>query len=433
MRMYDIIEKKRNGGELTDEEIRFFINGFTDGSIPDYQASALMMAVYFKCMTQRETVTLTEAMEKSGDTVDLSRFGSLSADKHSTGGVGDKTSLIVTPIVASLGAKVAKMSGRGLGHTGGTVDKLESIKGYKTTLTRDEFLKQVDEIGLALIGQSGNLTPADKKLYALRDVTATVDSIPLITSSIMSKKLAAGSHNIVLDVKCGSGAFMKTPEDAETLANEMVKIGKACSRNIAAVITDMDTPLGANIGNSLEVIEAVEVLKGNIDNDLKEVSVVLAGELISLVFGIDTDEAKKRVNEAIDSGKAYEKMKQWIACQGGDTACLEDYSLFPQASVKHEIIANTDGYISNMNTEKIGIASVVLGAGRASKEDSVDYSAGIVLGKKTGDYVKAGDVLATLYTNNKQSLEAARNMYLEALSFSDIKPEAKPLIYKVIR
>jgi len=431
--MYDIIEKKRNGGELSDEEIRFFIKGFTDGSIPDYQASALMMAVYFKGMTERETVTLTEAMEKSGDTVDLSRFGSLSADKHSTGGVGDKTSLIVTPVVASLGAKVAKMSGRGLGHTGGTVDKLESIKGYKTTLTREEFLKQVDEIGLALIGQSGNLTPADKKLYALRDVTATVDSIQLITSSIMSKKLAAGSHNIVLDVKCGSGAFMKTPGDAEALATEMVKIGKACSRNIAAVITDMDTPLGTNIGNSLEVIEAVEVLKGNIDNDLKEVSIVLAGELISLVFGIDTDEAKKRVNEAIDSGKAYEKMKQWIAYQGGDTACLEDYSLFPQASFKHEIIGNTDGYISNMNTEKIGIASVVLGAGRASKEDSIDCSAGIVLGKKTGDYVNAGDVLATLYTNDEQSLEAARNMYLEALSFSDIKPEAKPLVYKIVR
>ena len=433
MRMYDIIEKKRNGGELTDEEIRFFINGFTDGTIPDYQASALMMAIWFKGMTERETVTLTEAMEKSGDTVDLSRYGTLSADKHSTGGVGDKTSLIVTPIVASLGAKIAKMSGRGLGHTGGTVDKLESIDGYKTTLTGEEFLNQVDEIGLALIGQSGNLTPADKKLYALRDVTATVDSIPLITSSIMSKKLAAGSHNIVLDVKCGSGAFMKTPEDAETLATEMVKIGKACGRNIAAVITDMDTPLGTNIGNSLEVIEAVKVLKGEVDNDLKAVCIVLATELTSLVFGIDTAEAEKRVNEALSSGKAFEKMKQWIAAQGGNAACLDDFSLLPQAGIKYEIKSPSDGFIASMNTEKIGISSVILGAGRASKNDSIDYSAGIVISCKTGDYVKKGDLLATFYTNDSGSLEAAENTYLEALTFSPEKPSAKPLVYTVIR
>ncbi|MDO4846903.1 MAG: pyrimidine-nucleoside phosphorylase [Clostridiaceae bacterium] len=433
MRMYDIIEKKRNGGELTDEEIRFFINGFTDGTIPDYQASALMMAVWFKGMTERETVTLTEAMEKSGDTVDLSRYGSLSADKHSTGGVGDKTSLIVTPIVASLGAKIAKMSGRGLGHTGGTVDKLESIDGYKTTLTGEEFLNQVDEIGLAVIGQSGNLTPADKKLYALRDVTATVDSIPLITSSIMSKKLAAGSHNIVLDVKCGSGAFMKTPDDAETLATEMVKIGKACGRNIAAVITDMDTPLGTNIGNSLEVIEAVRVLKGEVDNDLKTVCIVLATELTSLVFGIDTAEAEKRVNEALSSGKAFEKMKQWITAQGGNAACLEDFSLFKQPKYSYDISAEKDGYISSMNTEKIGISSVILGAGRESKEDSIDFAAGIVLKKKTGDAVKKGDVLATLYTDREGSIANAEKMFLEALSISDTAPAPKPLVYKIIR
>lgn len=433
MRMYDIIEKKRNGGELTDEEIRFFINGFTDGTVPDYQASALMMAVWFNGMTERETVTLTEAMEKSGDTVDLSRYGSLSADKHSTGGVGDKTSLIVTPIVASLGAKIAKMSGRGLGHTGGTVDKLESIDGYKTTLTGEEFLNQVDEIGLAVIGQSGNLTPADKKLYALRDVTATVDSIPLITSSIMSKKLAAGSHNIVLDVKCGSGAFMKTPDDAETLATEMVKIGKACGRNIAAVITDMDTPLGTNIGNSLEVIEAVRVLKGEVDNDLKAVCIVLATELTSLVFGIDTAEAERRVNEALSSGKAFEKMKQWIAAQGGNAACLDDFSLFKQPKYSYDISAEKDGYISSMNTEKIGISSVVLGAGRESKEDSIDFSAGIVLNKKTGDAVKKGDVLATLYTDREGSIGNAEKMFLEALSISDTAPAPKPLVYKIIR
>lgn len=433
MRMYDIIEKKRNGGELTDEEIRFFINGFTDGTIPDYQASALMMAVWFKGMTERETVTLTEAMEKSGDTVDLSRYGSLSADKHSTGGVGDKTSLIVTPTVASLGAKIAKMSGRGLGHTGGTVDKLESIDGYKTTLTGEEFLNQVDEIGLAVIGQSGNLTPADKKLYALRDVTATVDSIPLITSSIMSKKLAAGSHNIVLDVKCGSGAFMKTPDDAETLATEMVKIGKACGRNIAAVITDMDTPLGTNIGNSLEVVEAVRVLKGEVDNDLKAVCIVLATELTSLVFGIDTAEAERRVNEALSSGKAFEKMKQWIAAQGGNAACLEEFSLFKQPKYSYDISSEKDGYISSMNTEKIGISSVILGAGRESKEDSIDFAAGIVLKKKTGDAVKKGDVLATLYTDREGSIGNAEKMFLEALSISDTAPAPKPLVYKIIR
>ena len=433
MRMYDIIEKKRNGGELSDGEIRFFVDGFTDGSIPDYQASALAMAIWFNGMTERETVTLTEAMEHSGDTVDLSCFGNLSADKHSTGGVGDKTSLIVTPVLASLGAKVAKMSGRGLGHTGGTVDKLESIKGYRTTLTREEFLKQVDEIGLALIGQSGNLTPADKKLYALRDVTATVDSIPLITSSIMSKKLAAGSHNIVLDVKCGSGAFMKTPEDAETLATEMVKIGKSCSRNIAAVITDMDTPLGTNIGNSLEVIEAVRVLKGEVDNDLKEVSVVLAAQLASLTFGITYDEAERRVNEAITNGKAYEKMKQWIAAQGGDTACLDDFLLFPQAGVKYDVPCPVDGFISHTDTEKIGIAGVVLGAGRATKEDVIDYSAGIVLHRKTGDSVKRGEALATLYTNNEAAIKNAEEMFLGALEFSQTAPERKPLVYKIIR
>ena len=318
MRMYDIIEKKRNGHELNENEIRFFIKGFTEGTIPDYQASALMMAIYFQGMTEKETVCLTDAMAKSGDTVDLSRFGTLSVDKHSTGGVGDKTSLIVGPIVASLGGKVSKMSGRGLGHTGGTVDKLESITGYNTTLTNEEFLNQVENVGVAIIGQSGNLTPADKKLYALRDVTATVDSIPLITSSIMSKKLAAGSHNIVLDVKAGSGAFMKTLDDAEALAEQMVKIGKSCNRNIAAVITDMNSPLGNAIGNSLEVIEAVKVLKGEVKNDLYEVSVQLATLMLSLCFGWSEAEAEEKVISAIENGSAFSKMKEWIKAQGGD-------------------------------------------------------------------------------------------------------------------
>lgn len=433
MRMYDIIEKKRNGKELSKEEIEFFIKGYTNGSIPDYQASAFCMAVYFKGMTENETVLLTEAMANSGDTVDLSMFGTLSADKHSTGGVGDKTSLIVAPIVASLGGKVTKMSGRGLGHTGGTVDKLESIPGYKTTLSGDEFISQVEKVGMAIIGQSGNLTPADKKLYALRDVTATVDSIPLIVSSIMSKKIAAGSHNIVLDVKCGSGAFMKTLEDAEILANEMVKIGKGCGRNTAALITDMDRPLGSAVGNSLEVIEAVQVLKGELDNDLKEVCVSLASELISLVLSVSHCEALTMVNNALNSGKAFEKMKEWISAQGGDVSFIENTDKFPKAEYVYDVLADSDGYISSMDTEKIGLASVILGAGRENKEALIDFSAGIMLYKKTGDKIFKGEKLATLFTNNKISLEDAEKMYRSALFVSSVNPERKPLIYKVIR
>lgn len=433
MRMYDIIENKRNGKELTEDEIKFFIDGYTDGSIPDYQASAFCMAVYFKGMTEKETVILTEAMANSGDTVDLSMFGNLSADKHSTGGVGDKTSLIVAPIVASLGGKVTKMSGRGLGHTGGTVDKLESIPGYNTILSREEFIAQVDKIGMVIIGQSGNLTPADKKLYALRDVTATVDSIPLIVSSIMSKKIAAGSHNIVLDVKCGSGAFMKTIEDAEILANEMVKIGKGCGRNIAALITDMDTPLGSAVGNSLEVIEAVKVLKGELDNDLKEVSAALAAEMISLIYSVSQSEALQRVNEALESGKAFNKMKEWISAQGGNTACIDNTGLFGNAEFSFDVLSETDGYITAMDTEKIGLTSVILGAGRASKEDSIDFSAGIMIFKKTGDRIRKGEKIASLFTNSKGSVSDAEKMYISALSVSDMKPESKPLIYKIIR
>lgn len=433
MRMYDIIENKRNGRELSKEEINFFVKGYTDGSIPDYQASAFCMAVYFKGMTEKETVILTEAMANSGDTVDLSMFGNFSADKHSTGGVGDKTSLIVAPIVAALGGKVTKMSGRGLGHTGGTVDKLESITGYKTTLSQEEFISQIEKVGMAIIGQSGNLTPADKKLYALRDVTATVDSIPLIVSSIMSKKIAAGSHNIVLDVKCGSGAFMKTLEQAEILAEEMVKIGKGCGRNMAAVITDMDRPLGSAIGNSLEVIEAVKVLKGETDNDLKEVCTAIAAEMISLVYSVTRDEALNRVNEALDSGKAFEKMKEWISAQGGNTDCIDNTELFAKTEYSFEILSETDGYITSMDTEKIGLTSVILGAGRAAKEDSIDYSAGILISKKTGDKIKKGEKIAALLTNNKESLADAEKMYNSAISVSSEKPEPKPLIYKIIR
>lgn len=433
MRMYDIIEKKRNGRELTDEEIKFFIKGYTDGSIPDYQASAFCMAVYFNSMSERETVTLTKAMANSGDTVDLSMFGTLSADKHSTGGVGDKTSLIVAPIVASLGAKITKMSGRGLGHTGGTVDKLESIPGYKTTLSGEEFISQVEKIGMAIIGQSGNLTPADKKLYALRDVTATVDSIPLIVSSIMSKKIAAGSHNIVLDVKCGSGAFMKTEKDAETLASEMVKIGKGCGRNTAALITDMDRPLGSAVGNTLEVIEAVRVLKGEVQNDLKDVCVALSAELISLVFSLSHMEAVNRVNEAIDSGKAFDKMREWISAQGGDASYIDNTDMFSKAKYSYDILSENDSYISLMDTEKIGLASVILGAGRECKDDSIDYSAGIIIYKKTGDRIQKGEKIATLLTNKKEALDDAESMYRSSFDVSEEKPEGKPLIYKIIR
>lgn len=433
MRMYDIIQNKRNGLALSDEQIEFFIKGYTDGSIPDYQASALMMAIYFNGMDERETVTLTKAMAVSGDTVDLSQFGDYSADKHSTGGVGDKTSLIVAPIVAALGGKVTKMSGRGLGHTGGTVDKLESIPGYNISIPEDEFKSQIHSVGMAVIGQSGNLTPADKKLYALRDVTATVDSIPLIVSSIMSKKIAAGSKNIVLDVKVGSGAFMKTPKDAEILAKEMVKIGKKCGRNISALLTDMDTPLGTAIGNSLEIIEAVKVLKGEVDNDLKYVSLALASELVSLIFRISYEEAEKRAIDALESKLAYNKMLEWIAAQGGDVKFIENTELFKKSDYSLEVVSEFDGYIESMDAEAIGISSVILGAGRTTKEDEIDYSAGIILSKKTGDFVKKGDLICTLYSDNQESLQLAKEKYLSALKFSDKKPLEKPLVLKIVR
>ena len=433
MRMYDIIKNKRDNKELTKEEIEFFVKGYTDGSIPDYQASALTMAIFFNGMTEKETATLTLAMAESGDTVDLSLFGDETVDKHSTGGVGDKTTLIVAPIVASLGCIIAKMSGRGLGHTGGTVDKLESIEGFNTSLTNDEFFTQVKNIGIAVVGQTGNLTPADKKLYALRDVTATVDSIPLIASSIMSKKLAAGSHTIVLDVKCGSGAFMKTPAEAKALAEEMVKIGKNNGRNMAAIITDMNTPLGKNIGNSLEVIEAIEILKGDGAEDLKFVASALATQIVALSKNIPVTEAEKLVKEVISNGKAFEKLKEWISHQGGNVDWIENPDNFPKAEFKEDIISEKDCYISSMNAEEIGVASVILGAGREKKEDSIDFSAGIVLNKKTGDKVAKGDTIATLYTNNKDSLKTAKEKFLSAIEFSNEKPTVIPLIYKIVK
>lgn len=436
MRMYDVILKKRSGGELTDEEIAYFVSGYVDGSIPDYQAAALCMAIYFKGMSDRETVALTDCMARSGDTVDLSRFGALSVDKHSTGGVGDKTTLIVAPIVASLGGKVAKMSGRGLGHTGGTVDKLESIPGMRVTMDRKDFLRQVEDIGIAVIGQSGNLTPADKKLYALRDVTATVDSIPLITSSIMSKKLAAGSHSIVLDVKVGSGAFMKTPEQAKELAQGMVNIGKACGKNIAAVITDMSRPLGEAVGNILEVTEAAEILRGRKKGDLYDVSLALASEMVMLFKGVTFDEAQTQVVEAIESGAAFKVMKEWISAQGGDVRCLEDTEMFlgenrPRYVVP--IVSPCDGYITAMDTESIGIAAVMLGAGRSKKDEPIDYSAGLIIEKKTGDKLNKGDEMGYLYTNIESAVQPATERYISALKFGDNSLKEIKMIHGIVR
>ena len=432
MRMVDLIERKKLGEALTDAQIRFIIEGFTNGSIPDYQMSAFAMAVLFRGMNDRETAVLTDAMMRSGDTVDLSRFGDKSVDKHSTGGVGDKTTLIVAPVVACLGGKVAKMSGRGLGHTGGTVDKLEAIPGYRTVLTPEEFLRQVADIGIAVIGQSGNLTPADKKLYALRDVTATVDSLPLIASSIMSKKLAAGSHSIVLDVKIGSGAFMKTPEDGARLAERMVAIGRHCGRRVRAVMTDMDIPLGKNIGNALEVAEAADVLRGEGPDDLREVSLVLAQNMLELCNGWSAEEARARVEEAVASGAAFGKMQQWVAAQGGDALALEDHTRLPQARHALRVTAAHGGYITATDAQKIGEASCILGAGRKTKDDAIDYAAGITLHRKPGDHVKTGEELAVLYTNDEKTLAPAKALLLDALTWGEEAPAPQPLILGVV-
>lgn len=428
MRAVDLIEKKKNGQELTKEEIRFLIRGYTDGSIPDYQMSAWAMAVCFRGMTPKETAILTDAMMRSGDTVDLSCFGELSVDKHSTGGVGDKTSLVVAPIVASLGGKMAKMSGRGLGHTGGTVDKLESIPGFQTTLSAEDFRKQVIDVGVAVIGQSGNLTPADKKLYALRDVTATIDSIPLIASSIMSKKLAAGAKSLVLDVKCGSGAFMKTREDGLALAKAMVEIGKACGRNTAALLTNMDIPLGNCIGNALEVREAAEILQGK-TGDLRDICVALSAQLLQLCFGWSEQESLEKVEHALQSGLAMETRNRWIKAQGGDP----DLAKLPVAKVQEPVFAKKSGYIIHMDAAEVGVASSLLGAGRMKKDDPIDYAAGIVLNKKTGDYVEAGEILAWLHTNDRSLLAAAETRFCSALQWGGEKPRQDRLIYEIVQ
>lgn len=433
MRMYDIILKKRNGYSLTREEIKFVIKNYVNGIIPDYQISALMMAIYFRGMNEQETIILTEEMANSGDVLDLSEFGNLTVDKHSTGGVGDKTTLVVTPILAALGAKVAKMSGRGLGHTGGTVDKLESIQGFKTTLSKEDFVSQVSNTGIAVIGQSENIAPADKKIYALRDVTATVDNISLIASSIMSKKIAAGSHSIVLDVKLGSGAFMKTLSDAQKLAKCMVAIGKGCGRNMCAVITNMDIPLGKCIGNSLEVEEAIDVLSGRGEDDLTQVCITLASKMAELALGFSENEAIDKVLSALQSGKALDKFLEWVTAQGGEKSISGKCILMPKASISFDIIAKKDAYIYSMDTEKIGICASIAGAGRQNKNDAIDYSAGIVLHAKFGDYVKAGDKLATIYTNKDNVKQSITEMYFNAISFSSCEPQKQALIYEIIQ
>ena len=429
MTMYDIILKKRRGYELTDEEIKYAVDGFTDGSIPDYQMSALAMAICFNSMTDRETATLTFAMADSGDQLDLSEFGNMTCDKHSTGGVGDKTSLIVAPLVASCGGVFAKMSGRGLGHTGGTIDKLESIRGYRTELTEEEFLEQTRKIGICVIGQTGNMTPADKKLYALRDVTATVDSIPLIASSVMSKKLAAGAKSIVLDVKAGSGAFMSDAESAKVLAEKMVEIGRRCGRNVSALITNMDVPLGKNVGNSLEVLEAISVLKGETKGDLRELCLELATTLLSMCHDISHDAARKMAENALDSGSAFEKFKQWISAQGGNADWADNTELFPKAQYSFKVRATKDGVVQSMNTAQIGRASSALGAGRMKKGDPIDLEAGIIIEKKTGDEVKKGDLLATLYSNKQETLLSSSIIYTDALTISDEPVEKPKLIF----
>lgn len=429
MRVYDIIQKKRDGLVLSEEEIRYIIDGFTKDEIPDYQMSALLMAIYFNGMSDSNLSLMTDCMMRSGDTVDLSQFGDMSVDKHSTGGVGDKTTLIIAPIVAALGGKMAKMSGRGLGHTGGTVDKLEAIPGYKTTLSPEAFMEQVEKIGVAVIGQSGNLAPADKKIYALRDVTATVESIPLIAASIMSKKLAAGAKNIVLDVKVGAGAFMKTYEQARELAAKMVDIGKSAGRRVCAVITNMDTPLGCAVGNSLEVLEAAEILSGHGDAQLREICIVLSAKLVALCHNWDEVKARTEVENVLQEGRALAKFRQWIKAQGGNDSFIDQPQLLKPAPIKAEFTSAANGFLGKMDAEKIGKAACVLGAGREKTGDVIDFGAGIILKRKTGDKCSAGDPLAVLYTSDASKIDEALS-YLEngGITVTPKKPETEPLI-----
>ena len=432
MRMYDIILKKRANLPLTDEEIRFVIDGYVKGEIPDYQVSALLMTIVFNGMNARELGTLTLAMAQSGNMVDLSNIDGITVDKHSTGGVGDKTTLIIAPLVAACGGKVAKMSGRGLGHTGGTIDKMESIPNLKVSLEQDAFINQVNKIGLAVIGQSEGLAPADKKLYALRDVTGTVDSIPLIASSVMSKKLASGAQAILLDVKVGSGAFMKNIEDARELAKAMVDIGKENGRSVKAILTDMDRPLGHAIGNALEIREVIDTLKGHGPEDLTHECIIMAAHMLVLSHICDYETVLSRVQEALDSGAALERLRMMIDAQDGDSRVIDDESLLAIGKFTYDVTAPQDGYITHMNTEQCGIASVMLGAGRTVKDGPIDYSAGILMHKKTGDSVTVGECIATLYASDESLLSNAAKTYLEAITFGETAPIMADTILDIV-
>lgn len=433
MRAIDIIHKKRDGKILRDEEMAQLVKGYVLGEVPDYQMSAFLMAVFFKGMTSEETASLTMHMARSGDMVDLSMIDGIKVDKHSTGGVGDKTSLIALPIAAACGVKVAKMSGKGLGHTGGTIDKLESIPGFRTEINQEEFLNIVRETGISIIGQSGNICPADKKIYALRDVTATVESIPLIASSIMSKKIAAGADKILLDVKTGSGAFMKTEEDSIALAKEMVEIGRNVGRKTTALITDMDTPLGRNIGNALEVIEAVETLNGRGPSDLTEICISIAGNMIYLADIAETAEIGKELAEAaIKNGNALKKLTEMVDRQGGDSSYIRDTGKFTVSLVSYEVKAAEDGYISGIDTEKCGIAAMVLGAGRETKDSKIDYGAGIIIKKTKGDFAVKGETLAVLYGSTEEQIKSAEKLYTEAIKITKNEPAGRPIILKII-
>ena len=432
MRMYDIILKKRANLPLSDKEIRFVIDGYVKGEIPDYQVSALLMTIVFNGMNARELGTLTLAMAQSGNMVDLSNIDGITVDKHSTGGVGDKTTLIIAPLVAACGGKVAKMSGRGLGHTGGTIDKMESIPNLKVSLEKDAFINQVNKIGLAVIGQSEGLAPADKKLYALRDVTGTVDSIPLIASSVMSKKLASGAQAILLDVKVGSGAFMKNIEDARELAKAMVDIGKENGRSVKAILTDMDRPLGHDIGNALEIREVIDTLKGHGPEDLTHECIIMAAHMLVLSHICDYETALSRVQEALDSGAALERLRMMIDAQDGDSRVIDDESLLAIGKFTYDVTAPQDGYITYMNTEQCGIASVMLGAGRTVKDGPIDYSAGIVMHKKTGDAVRMGERIATLYASDESLFTNAAQTYLAAITIGNTAPKVVDTILDVV-
>ncbi|MDO4545957.1 MAG: pyrimidine-nucleoside phosphorylase [Bacillota bacterium] len=433
MNTVTIITKKRDGKRLTKDEIEYLVKGYTEGTIPDYQMSAFLMAVYFSGMDREETIALTQCMKESGDVVDLSKICGVKVDKHSTGGVGDKTTLIVGPVAAACGVPVAKMSGRGLGFTGGTVDKLEAIPGFQTAMAEADFISQVNNEGIAVIGQTGDIAPADKKIYALRDVTATVENLSLITSSIMSKKLAAGSDAILLDVKCGSGAFMKTEEDARQLAELMVDIGEGSGKKTMAMITDMSQPLGCAVGNALEVMEAIDVLKGGGPEDIRVLSIALAGAMIYLGGKAkDPEEGKALAEQAIANGRALEKFKIFVAGQGGDPEITEDYGLLPQSKIRMPFLAREEGYIQSIDAMTIGLASQHTGAGRETKQDEIDLSAGIVLHKKAGDQVKKGDAVCTIYGSDVKKTEKALEEIQNAVKIGLERPELPALIKTII-